>query len=136
MSPKKAKILKTVRGIDLTLRYTSDNGIVSLITQRQFLDQDGVTLAPVTLKLLERQVQPSTPAIPRLSGLKPRTVTTCFGSLANISGESNFTIIIPYPPSDTNHSQHLREIFEYVSPSVNLSPPRALDISYYGESKV
>lgn len=135
MSPQKAKKMQTVRGVDLTLRYTSDDGTDSLITQRQFFDQDGVILAPVTPKLLERQVQPSTPSIPRLGGLKPRTVTTCFTSVGNITGKSTFVTIVPYAPGDADHNQHLREIFNYVSPSNNLGSPSALDVIYHGENK-
>jgi hypothetical protein len=135
MSPKKAKILKTVRGIDLTLRYTSDNLVDSLINQRQFFDQDKIALAPVTPKLLERQVQPSTPSISRLVAIDPRFVKVCFGSVANVSGESNFQIIIPYAPGDAGHKEHLREIFAYVSSSANINPSTALNVSYYGENK-
>lgn len=127
--------MKTVRGVDLTLRYTSDNLIDSLINQRQFFDENGVLLAPITPKLLARQVQPSTPSLLRLGGLKPRTATACFGSSVNVTGESNFTVIVPYAPGDPGHSEHLREIFNYISPSANLDPPRALNVSYDGESK-
>jgi len=135
MSPQKAKTLKTVRGLDITLRYTQDNSIDALINQRQFYDQDGMLLAPITPKLLERQVQPSTPSLPRLGGVKPRIIKACFGSF-NTSGESNFQIIVPYAPGDFSHGEQLREVFAYVSSSGNLYPSIALNVSYHGEDSI
>jgi hypothetical protein len=134
MSIVKAKILKTVRGRDLKIRYTQDNLADALINQRQFYDQDGFLLAPMTPKLLERQVETNNPTIPHLGGGNPRRAVTCFGSVATLSSESNFLIIIPYAPGDPNHGEHLREIFNYVSPSSNLNPKSALNLSYYGEN--
>lgn len=136
MSESKTKTRRTVRGKDLKIRYTQDDLAEGLINQRQFYDQDGIMLAPITPKLLERQVETNNPTIPRLGGASPRYVATCFGSAATISGESNFVVLIPYPPSDNNnHVEHLREIFNYVSLSSNLSPKSPLNISYYGENR-
>lgn len=134
MSELKAKTLRTVRGKDLKIRYTQDDLVDVLVNQRQFYDQDGLILAPVTPKLLERQVETNNPTIPRFGGGNPRYVSTCFGSVTTLSGESNFLIVIPFVPGDPNHSEHLREIFNYVSPSSNLSPKLPLKVSYYGEN--
>lgn len=137
MSAEKAKTLRTVRGKDLKIRYTQDNLVDALINQRQFYDQDGQILAPITPKLLERQVVGSSnPTIARISGIEPRTVATCFGSAVNVSGESNFTVLIPYAPGDPNHNEHLREIVFYVSASPNLDPPTPLSVSYQGENRI
>lgn len=134
---EKIKTLRTVRGKDLKILYTQDNLVDGLINQRQFYDQDGQILAPITPKLLERQViGNSSPIIPRLGGIEPRTVATCFGSIGNVSGESNFVVIIPYAPGDTNHNEHLREIFNFVSPSSNLNPSSPLNVSYQGENRI
>jgi len=135
MSPKKASVMRTIRGVDVTIRYTSDDLVDSLINQRQFFDQDNTALLPVTSKLLERHVQPSTPSISRLVGIDPRFVKVCFGSVANISGESNFQVIIPYAPGDAGHKEHLREIFAYVSFSANINPSTPLNVGYYGENR-
>ena len=134
---EKIKTLRTVRGKDLKIRYTQDNLVDGLINQRQFYDQDGEILAPITTKLLERQViGDNNPIIPRLGGIEPRTVATCFGSVVNVSGESNFIVIIPYAPGDASHNEHLREIFGFVSlsPSLNLSSP--LSVNYQGENQI
>lgn len=134
---EKIKTLRTVRGKDLKIRYTQDNLVDGLINQRQFYDQDGQILAPITPKLLERQIiGNSSPTISRLGGIEPRSVTTCFGSVVNISGESNFIVIIPYAPGDANHGENLREIFNFVSPSPNLQPSSPLNVSYQGENQI
>jgi|GEM_PF-3456460 len=137
-SDKKIRTMRTVRGQDLKIRYTQDDGVTEgLINQRQFYDADGQILAPITSKLLERQIiGNNNPTIARLGGVEPRHVATCFGSVANISGESNFIVIIPYAPSDSSHNEHLREIFSFVSPSANLNPLSVLSVNYQGEKQV
>lgn len=132
MSIEKIKTLRTIRGRDITLRYTQDNLVESLITQRQFYDQDGNILAPITPKLLERQIEINSTLL-KLGGIEPRTATACFGSTVNASGESNFVVIIPYAPGD-NHNEHLREIFAFISPSSNVNPSSALNVNYRGEN--
>lgn len=134
---ERLKTLRTVRGKDLKIRYTQDNLVDALINQRQFYDQDGQILAPITPKLVQRQILgDNSPTIARLAGIEPRTVATCFGSVANVSGESRFVVIIPYAPGDINHNEHLREVFEFVSVSPNLSPPSALNVTYQGENRI
>jgi len=134
---KKIRTLRTVRGKDLKIRYTKDDLSEGLINQRQFYDADGQILAPITPKLLERQIiGNNNPTIARLGGVEPRHVATCFGSVANISGESNFIVIIPYAPSDGSHNEHLREIFSFVSGSSNLDPPSPLSVNYRGENQI
>jgi hypothetical protein len=134
---KKIRTLRTVRGKDLKIRYTKDDWSEGLINQRQFYDADGQILAPITLKLLERQIiGNNNPTIARLGGVEPRHVATCFGSAANTSGESNFIVIIPYAPDNSNHNEHLREIFSFVSGSSNLDPPSPLSVNYRGENQI
>jgi hypothetical protein len=138
MSPdEKIKTMRTVRGKDLKIRYTQDNLTEGLINQRQFYDEQGQILTPVTSKLLERQVLGSNnPTIARLGGIEPRVVKTCFGSIVNTSGESNFAVIVPYAPGDISHKEHLTEIFTFVSSSLNLSPPTPLTVNYQGENQI
>ena len=137
MGEERLKTLKTVRGKDLKIRYTRDNENEGLINQRQFYDENGQILAPITPKLLERQiVGNNTPTIARLGGIEPRVAKTCFRSVANASGESNFTVIIPYAPGDASHNEHLREIFTFVSPSLNLNPASPLNVNYQGENQI
>lgn len=134
---QKIKTLRTVRGRDLKIRYTKDDLTEGLINQRQFYDANGQILAPITGKLLERQiVGNNNPTIPRLGGIEPRHVATCFGSAVNVSGESNFMVIIPYGPGDSSHNEHLREIFDFVSSSPNLNPPTPLNVNYQGENQI
>ena len=136
MSLKKAKTFRTIRGKDLKIRYTKDNLIDCIITQRQFYDQDNQILTPVTIKLLEREISgnSSPPVLGLGNNTEPRYVAVCFGSVVTESGESNFKVIIPYAPGDSSHNEHLREIFNYVSPSSNLNPASPLNISYHGEN--
>ena len=137
MSEERLKKLRTIRGKDLKIRYTRDDLVEGLINQRQFYDENGQILAPITPKLLERQiVGESTPTIARIGGIEPRVAKTCFGSVANVSGESNFTVIIPYAPGEIGHNEHLREIFAFVSSSPNLNPSNPLSISYQGENQI
>lgn len=134
---ERVRTLRTVRGKDLKIRYTQDNLTEALINQRQFYDQDGQILTPITPKLLERQiVGNNSPTIARLGGIELRTVATCFSSAVNVSGESNFAVIIPYAPGDINHNEHLREILNFVSPSSNLAPPSPLSVTYQGENRI
>jgi hypothetical protein len=134
---EKIKALRTVRGKDLKIRYTRDDLSEGLINQRQFYDANGQILSPITPKLLERQIiGNNTPIIPRLGGIEPRHVATCFGSAANISGESNFIVIVPYAPGDSSHNEHLRQIFSFVSGSSNLDPPSPLSVNYRGENQI
>jgi hypothetical protein len=137
MSLKKVKTFQTVRGKDLRIRYTKDNLVDILIVQRQFYDQSNQILSPITPKLLERQViGDNSPARLSLKNAELRHIIACFGSVATVLGESNFKVIIPYAPTDPNHKEQLREIFNYVSSSSNLNPPSALNISYHGENVV
>ena len=134
---EKLKILRTVRGKDLKIRYTQDNLLEGLINQRQFYDSNGQILVPITPKLLERQIiGNNSSTIFRLAGIKPRTVTVCFGSAVNASAKSNFSVLIPYAPNDASHNDHLREIFSFLSPSLNIDPPFPLNISYQGENQI
>lgn len=131
------RILRTVRGKDLKIRYTQDNLVEGLINQRQFYDSNGQILAPITPKLLERQIiGDNSPIFSRLAGIEPRMVKVCFGSNINVSGESNFSVLIPYAPGDASHNEHLREIFSFVSSSPNLNPPTPLNINYQGENRI
>lgn len=137
MSLKKAKTFRTIRGKDLKLRYTKDSLTDGLIVQRQFYDQNSYVLTPITPKLLERQVSGSnSPPVLGLGNTEPRYIKACFGSVATESAESNFKIVVPYAPGDPNHNEHLREIFDYISPSPNLNPRSPLNISYHGENNV
>lgn len=135
MSPQKAKLFKTVRGKDLKIRYTQDNFEDALINQRQFYDASGVILTPITPKLLVRQVTTNNPTIARLGNSEPRYVSTCFGSIATDSGESNFKVVIPYSPGDSDHNEHIKEIYNFTSLSVNLDPKFPLSLRYYGENR-
>lgn len=136
MSAAKAKTLKTIRGKDLKIRYTQDNSQDTLVIQRQFYDGTGKILTPITAKLLERQVATNNPTIAKLGdNTKPRRLLICFGSIATLSGESNFTVIVPYSPGDTGHNEHIREIFNYVSTSENLDPKYPLNVNYNGENQ-
>ena len=134
-SDQRMRTLKTIRGKDLKIRYTHDSLEDSLINQRIFFDQDGNILTPVTPKLLERQVETSNPTIPRLTGIQPRTVTMCFNSLATVSGESKFAVLIPYAPANESHNEHILELLNYTSLSPSLNPPTPLSLGYKGESQ-
>lgn len=136
ISDVKLKTFRTIRGKDLKIRYTQDSLDEVLINQRQFYDEDGRILSPITPKLLERQIiGESSPIIARISGVEPRMAKACFTSVVNVSGESNFTVIIPYPPGEIAHNEHLREIMGYISSSPNLSPPSPTSVIYQGESQ-
>lgn len=132
----KLKTFKTIRGRDLKIRYTQDNLAEALINQRQFYDEDGRILSPITPKLLERQViGENSPIIARVSGIEPRIAKACFISAINLSGESNFIVIIPYAPGDIAHDEHLQEIIGYTSSSPNLSPSYPISVTYQGEGQ-
>lgn len=133
-SAEKIKSLKTVRGKDLKLRYTQDDFEDALVNQRQYFDENGDVLTPITPLLLSRQVATNNPTIDRLGNSEPRYILACFGSPINSSGESEFKILIPYVPGDVNHNDHIKEISDYISPSQFLDPRKPLNLTYHGEN--
>lgn len=133
-SVKKIKSLKTIRGKDLKIRYTQDSLDETLINQRQFYDESGDTLSPVTSKLLERQVSTNNPTIAKTGSAQPRHISACFGSQTK-PGERNYKIVIPYSPRDANHNEHIQEISDYTASSPLLEPKSPLSLTYYGENR-
>jgi hypothetical protein len=132
-SAEKIKSFKTVRGRDLKIRYTQDDFEDALINQRQYYDDNGAESTPVTPLLLARQVATNNPTIDRLGKSEPRYISACFGSPSNISGQSEFKILIPYAPGDTNQIEQIKEIRDYVSLSQFLEPKSPLTLLYHGE---
>lgn len=129
------KTLRTVRGKDLKLRYTQDDLEDALVNQRQYYDNNGAELTPVTPLLLARQVPTNNPTIDRLGNAEPRYVSACFGSPGNSLSESNFKIIIPYAPGEINQIEQIKEVRNYVSLSEFLLPKSSLALTYHGENK-
>lgn len=134
-SEGKIKTLKTVRGKDLKIRYTQDDAEDALVNQRQYYDNNGAQLAPVTALLLARQVETNNPTIDRIGGAEPRYISACFGSPDNSSRESNFKIIVPYAPGDINQIEQIKEVRSYISASNLLAPKSPLSLTYHGENK-
>lgn len=133
-SHERAKTLKTIRGKDLKIRYTQDDFENILVNQRQFLDETGNSLTPVSPKLLERQVPTNNPTIAKAGSTQPRYVSACFGS-PNKPGERNYKVIIPYHPTETGHNEHIQEIVDYNSASQLLEPKSPLSAIYHGENR-
>ncbi|WP_341738743.1 hypothetical protein [Microcoleus sp. CAWBG640] len=134
-SAERIKTLKTIRGKDLKIRYTQDSFEDTVISQRQFYDENGVAIAPVTPKLLERQVVTNNPIIAKVGTLEPRSVSVCFGSKVNKSGESNFKVFIPYHPGDAGHNEQIQEVLNYTSSSQSVEPKSPLRLTYSGENR-
>lgn len=132
-SAEKIKSLKTVRGKDLKIRYTQDNSEDALVTQRQYYDENGDELTPVTPLLLARQIATNNPTIDRLGNAEPRYISACFGSPQNKLGESNFKVIVPYAPGDNNQIEQVKEVYAYISASAFLSRS-PLSLTYHGEN--
>ncbi|MEG4371639.1 hypothetical protein QUB29_19475 [Microcoleus sp. B4b_D2] len=133
-SARRIKSLKTIRGRDIKLRYTQDNLEDVLINQRQYYDNNGAELTPITSLLLARQVATNNPTTDRMKNAEPRYVSACFGSPSNILGESNFKIIIPYAPGDVSQLEQIKEVRTYVSLSDYLFPKSLLSLTYHGEN--
>lgn len=134
-SASRIKTFKTVRGKDLKIRYTQDDAEDTLVIQRQYFDNNGAQLTPITALLLARQVATNNPAIDRLGGVEPRYVSACFGSPENSSGESNFKILVPYAPGDINQGEQIREVRSYISASELIVPKSPLKLIYHGENR-
>ena len=128
--------LKTVRGKDVKIRYTQDTLEDALINQRQYFDEDGNQLTPITPLLLARQVPTNNPTIDRLGKSEPRYISACFGSPTNLSGQSKYKILIPYAPGDANQMEQIKEIRNYASSSSFLIPQSALALTYQGENHI
>jgi hypothetical protein len=133
-SAETIKTFKTVRGRDLKIRYTQDNLEDALINQRQYYDENGDELTPITPSLLARQVATNNPTIDRLGNTEPRHISACFGSPDNKTGESNFKIVVPYAPGDNNQIEQIKEVYDYTSTSAFFSPKSPLSLTYHGEN--
>ncbi|WP_293128879.1 hypothetical protein [Microcoleus sp. bin38.metabat.b11b12b14.051] len=121
---------KTIRGVDIKLRYSLDDGGEGLVNQRQYFDDSGSLSTPITPALLTRQVTGfNSPGIERVGKIEPRHIITCFASQTNLSGESNFKVVIPYAPGDPGHIEQIQEIAGFQSQIGN-----PLSLAYYGES--
>lgn len=136
-SASKVKALKTTRGVDIKLRYSLDEGGEGLVNQRQYFDDSGSLLTPITPALLVRQVlSMNSPGLEKVGKVEPRYVMVCFASPTNLSGESNFKVLIPYAPGDASQSEQIKEIRDYVSASSFLVPPSPLALMYQGENHI
>ena len=134
-SDQKVKTLKTVRGKDIKIKYTQDSLEEALVTQRQYLDDNGIELTPITPLLLGRQVVgANSPTTPKLGSSQLRYISVCFGSSSNTLGESNFKVVIPYAPGDAIQAEQIREIRDYISFSQFLTPKTPLKLVYHGEN--
>lgn len=134
-SAKRIKTLKTTRCKDLKIRYTQDSFEEVIISQRQFYDENGVVVTPITPKLLERQVATNNPTIAKVGTLEPRSVSVCFGSLVNKSGESKFKVVIPYHPGDADHNEQIQEVLNHTPSSQSVEPKSPLRLTYSGENR-
>ncbi|MEZ2280385.1 MAG: hypothetical protein ACBR12_26125 [Microcoleus sp.] len=119
----------------MKIRYTQDSFEDTVISQRQFYDENGVAITPVTPKLLERQVVTNNPIIAKIGTLEPRSVSVCFGSSVNKSGESKFKVVIPYHPRDADHNEQIQEVLNYTSSSQSVEPKSPLRLTYSGENR-
>lgn len=133
-SAETIKTFKTVRGRDLKIRYTQDNLEDALVSQRQYYDENGDELTPVTPSLLARQIATNNPTIDRLGNAEPRYISACFGSPQNRLGESNFKVIVPYAPGDNGQIEQVKEVYAYISASTFLLPKSPLSLTYFGEN--
>ncbi|MEG4251061.1 hypothetical protein [Microcoleus sp. Pol10D4] len=134
-SDQKIKTLKTVRGKDINIKYTQDNFEESIVTQRQYFDDNGAELTPITPLLLSRQVVgANSPTAARFGSSQLRHISVCFGSSNNTLGESNFKVVVPYAPGDPIQAEQIRETRDYVSPSQFLAPKTPLKLVYHGEN--
>ena len=125
----KINIRKTIRGLDVKLRYSLDEGGEGLVNQRQYFDDSGSLLTPVTPALSTRQVLGiNSPGLGKVGKIEPRHAVACFAS-TNLSGEGSFKVVIPFAPGDSSQVQQLREIADFQS---QLGTP--LSLVYYGES--
>ena len=126
----KINIRKTIRGLDVKLRYSLDEGGEGLVNQRQYFDDSGSLLTPVTPALLARQVLGiNSPGLGKVGKVEPRHAVACFASQTNLSGEGSFKVVIPFAPGDSNQAQQVREIAGFQS---QLGKP--LSLAYHGES--
>jgi len=136
-SASKVKARKTIRGVDIKLRYSLDEGGEGLVNQRQYFDDSGSLLTPITPTLLARQVLGmNSPGLEKVGKIEPRYVSACFASPTNLSGESNFKVVIPYAPGDVNQTEQIKEIRDYVPSSSFLVPTTPLALTYQGENHI
>ena len=111
MPPKPA----TRRYEDIKLLYDLDlNNRTRIVRQRVYKTEDGTIQTPIT-PLADARKQSSQLKAPVALEFKPRNVSACFSNVANESGVTNLTVIVPYAPTDSNLKAHVREILDVVS---------------------
>lgn len=102
----------TRRYQDLKILYDLDFPDRSqIIRQRTYRTEDGTIETPITSMLLARVIQEDCPAPAKR--FEPRNIVACFANPSNQTGESNFTVMIPYRPATGNHRAHALEILQY-----------------------
>jgi len=115
--------MATRRGRDYWVLYDSDLGVTRYAVQRTYsFPPQGQT--PLTPLFFARLVSlPLPPGLVKLSW-NPRKYIACLPNPANVSGESNLSVICPYHPSSPNVRLHGIEIKNY---------PGVHAVSYQGE---
>lgn len=115
---------KTRRYSDLKVRYTTDYQQNVIVRQRVYKAQDGTSETPITPLLESRLVNTDCP-LRNPGWLELRNIVACFSNNSNATGQSEYTVIAPFNPGDSNLLAHIKEV-----KAVN----GVLSIEYRGES--
>lgn len=115
---------KTRRYQDLKIRYTTDYLEDLTVRQRVYKAQDGSSETPITSLLESRLVNTDCP-VKNPSWVEFRNVVACFSNTSNASGQSEYTVIIPFNPGNPDLKAQIEEIKSFNG---------VLSIEYRGES--
>ncbi|MEE3716281.1 hypothetical protein V2H45_05935 [Tumidithrix elongata RA019] len=116
---------KTRRYEVVGVYYDNDFALTSIVPLRIYKDEIGTVQTPITSLLVGRFVNTDC-AIPKAKEFEPRYVNACSENGSSVTGESNFTVIVPFhPTNEVNHKAQIREIAKF---------PDVLAISYFGET--
>ena len=108
--------------------YTNDLTENILRTQREYKDNLGSVIIPVTNLFLSRRYQGKEKVSKNVD--KERHVLVTIVDESNDAGKAEYKQFLPFNPSDNNLVLHLKEIKSVVS---NKFPEYCLD--YYGEGR-
>lgn len=115
---------KTRRFQDLKFRYTTDYGDNIIARQRVYKTANGASETPITPLFLTRVVDTDCP-IRNPSYIEYRNVVACFANPDNDSGQSEFTVIVPFNPGDANLRAQVKQVKQFTG---------VQSVEYRGES--
>lgn len=100
------------RYVDYAIQYDLDFiDKISIVSQRFYQDDNNIN-TPLVSCVLNRKIESNYP-IPQNRAITKRAVKVCFFNSNNVSGVTEYSVAIPYRPTNPNHNDCVRELLYY-----------------------